>query len=187
MANVLTFVWIVIAYVVTSTSLMVWTALMLPTQVERARQRLETRPGRSFVQGLVFWLVTVFFAVSMIKEGKAAPLQLIGWIFMAPALASSVVGGAAFAQLVAARIRPQMANDAPLPALIGGALCTTLSGLLPIIGWVVFLPIVSFMAVGSGAAGIFGGRRAAKRQAQPVTVPSPLQDTSGFLLTEHQG
>jgi hypothetical protein len=155
--------------------------------VERARERLETRPGRSFWSGLFFWGITVLFAVSMIKEGKAAPLQLLGWILMTPTLASSVVGGAAFSQLIASRIRPQMTNDAPLIALIGGALCTTLSGLLPIIGWVVFLPIVSFMSVGSGAAGLFGGRRAAGRQAQPVMVQSPLQDASGFLLTEHQG
>lgn len=187
MANVLTFVWIIVAYIVTATSLMVWTALMLPKQVERARLRLETRPGRSFGMGLVFWLITVVFAVSLIKEGQAAPLQLIGWALMAPGLASSVVGGAAFAQIIAGRIRPQMVTDSPLLALIGGALCTTLSGLLPIIGWVVFFPVVSMMAIGSGAVGLFGGRREAKRREQAVAVSPALSDASGFLLTEHQG
>lgn len=187
MANVLTFVWIVIAYIVTSTSLMVWTALMLPKPVEAARHRLETRPGRSFVTGLLFWLVTIVVAMSFLKEGRGAHLQLLGWIFMAPALTASVVGGAAFAELVASRIRAQMRTEAPLPALIGGALCTTLSGLLPIIGWVVFFPIVSMMAIGSGAAGILGARRASKQQEQPTAAVTHLPDASGFLWTEHQG
>lgn len=189
MANVLTFVWLVIAYIVTSTALMVWTALMLPRPVAAARRRLETRPGRSFGMGLLFWIVTMFFAMSLLKEGRGAHLQFLGWIVMAPGLASSVIGGAAFAELVAARLRPQMRTEAPLPALIGGALCTTLSGLLPLVGWVVFFPVVSLMAIGSGAAGILEARRAAKQKPQPqvVAVSTPLPDTSGFLLTEHQG
>jgi hypothetical protein len=187
MANVLTFVWLVIAYIVTSTALMVWIALMLPRPVEAARRRLETRPGRSFALGLLFWIVTMVFAMSLLKEGRGAHLQLLGWAVMAPGLASSVIGGAAFAELVAARIRPQLRSEAVLPALIGGALCTTLSGLLPLVGWVVFFPIVSLMAIGSGAAGILEARRATKRARQPQPVATSLPDASGFLLTEHQG
>lgn len=189
MANVLTAVWFVIAYVVTSSALMVWTALMLPNPVERARQRVVTRPVASFFIGAGIWIFSALLLVSMLQEGRPAPLQLLGWASAAPTLAASVVGGAGIARLLAERIRAQMKNDAPLPALIGGAVCTTLSGLLPVIGWVVFFPVMTFIAVGSGVLGILSKRRVAELvpQARPMTAPAPVlvaENSGGFILSE---
>lgn len=189
MANVLTAVWFVIAYVVTSSALMVWTALMLPNPVERARQRVATRPVASFFAGAGIWIFSALLLVSMLQDGRPAPLQLLGWASAAPMLAASVVGGAGIARLLGERFRAQMKNDAAIPALIGGALCTSLSGLLPVVGWVVFFPIMTFIAVGSGALGILSKRRVAEAapQARPVSMPTPVlvaETSGGFILTE---
>ena len=167
MANVLTVVWLVIAYVVASTSIMVWTALMLPNPVERAQYRLEQRPVASFFIGAAVWFVTILFASALLKEGRHGLLQLMGWLIAIPTLAASVIGGGAWAQLLGNRIRPKLQSEAQIPALVGGALCTALSGFVPIIGWVVFFPIVSFMAVGAGVVGLLS--RAPK--AAPATQP----------------
>ena len=172
MANVLTVVWFLIAYVVTNTSILVWAALMLPNPVERARLKLERKPVASFFVGAAVWAVTIVVASALLKEGSAAPLQLLGWMTAGPMLASSVVGGAAFANVLAVRLRPQMKSDSPLLALLGGALCTTLSGLLPVVGWVVFLPLVGFMSVGAGVMGLFRLPRRARRPQPAPTEPS---------------
>lgn len=189
MANVLTVVWFVIAYVVTSSALMVWTALMFPNPVERARQRAATKPVASFFIGAAIWGVSFLVAVSLL-QGKHALLQLLGWVSAAPALTASVVGGAGLARLLGERMQSQMKSEAPLPALIGGALCTTLAGLLPVVGWVVFFPVATFVAIGSGALGVVSKRRVAEPAVQPPFSPvAPAvmpESAGGFILTEQQ-
>ena len=196
MANVLTVVWLVIAYVVASTSMMVWAALMLPNPVGRAHQRLERHPVASFFLGAGVWALTFLFASALLKEGRHGLLQLMGWLIAIPGLAASVIGGGAWAQLLSERIRPKLKSEAQIPALIGGALCTALSGFVPVIGWIVFFPIVSFMAVGAGVVGLL--RRAPKPQpvAQQYYTPAPqyypapavpapaATEPAGFILTE---
>lgn len=186
MANVLSVVWFVIAYVVSASALMVWTALMLPNPVERARQRAATGPVASFFIGAVIWGCSLLVLIGLLK-GKHALLQLLGWASVAPALAASVVGGAGIARLLGERIERQMKNEAPLPALIGGALCTTLAGLLPIVGWVVFFPAATFVAIGSGALGILSKRRVAEAQPRMQPAPAPVlapEVPGGFILAE---
>jgi hypothetical protein len=179
MANVLSVVWIVIAYVVTQTSIMVWAAWMLPNPVERARQRLVRKPVGSFFLGLLFWSVTMLITSQLIRGDRPGVGQLIGWLLMGPMLAASVLGGAAFAQLIGGRISAQLKNDSPVPALIGGALCTVLAGLLPVIGWFVFLPITGMMAIGAGALGILSKRHVAE---QPASAP-PAASWPGYGTT----
>jgi hypothetical protein len=178
MANVLTVVWLVIAWVVMQTCIQVWTALMLPNPVERARQRLERKPVASLSLGVLFWGLTLLVGMALVKEGNPGGLQLFGWLVISPMLASSIIGGAAFAELVGSRIRPRMQSGSPMVALVGGALCTTLAGLLPVIGWVVFLPLIGFMSVGAGALGLFNKRRVAeqpeRRPAQPEIIVSAV-------------
>ncbi|MGV3722925.1 MAG: hypothetical protein ACO1SX_18660, partial [Actinomycetota bacterium] len=71
----------------------------------------------------------------------------------------------------------------------GGALLTTLSGLLPVVGWVVFFPVMTFIAVGSGALGILSKRRVAEAapQPHPYAAPAPAlvpETSGGFILTD---
>lgn len=159
MANVLTVVWFVIAYVLAQTSLLFWAAMIFPARVERARERVETRPVRSFFTGLLVWGLHFLVAMAFIKEGNPGPLQLLGWITLAPMLAGSVLGGGAFAEIVAERIRQRSGSTAVVPTLLGGALATTLGALMPIIGWFVFFPLVSLIAVGSGYPVLFRPRQ----------------------------
>ncbi|MFN3923103.1 MAG: hypothetical protein ACK4K6_05535, partial [Pseudarthrobacter sp.] len=168
MANVLTVVWFVIAYVAAQTSLMVWAALMFPDRVKRARERVETRPVASFFKGLLFWGVNLLLAFGIfIKEGNPGQIQLTGWLLLGPMLAGSVLGGAAFAEIVAERIRTRSGSDAVMPSLIGGALFTTLAGLMPVIGWFVFYPLVSLISVGAGFPALF-------REKKPRVVAQPV-------------
>jgi hypothetical protein len=188
-ANVLTVVWIVIGYVVTNASLLIWAALMLPNPVERARQRLETKPVASFFLGMLFWAVTAVFSGAMLQNNTPGPVKLLGWLLAGPMLAGSVIGGAAFARLLAGRIQPRTSNGSPIQALVGGALCTTMAALVPVIGWFVFLPLAGFMSIGAGMLGVFSKREvAAERQPAPERFSQPPQEASHpdpqFLLPD---
>lgn len=151
MGFILGIVWSVIGYVVSQTSLLVWVAMMFPQPVERARARVLAKPGASFFTGLAIWGFSVLVGVSMLKEGNPGPVQLMGWLVLGPMLTASIVGGAGLAQIISARLQERSERIGKVSGLVGGALCTTFAGLVPIVGWFVVLPIASFIAIGAGA------------------------------------
>jgi len=191
MANVYSITFSVLGVVVAHCCLLVWTALILPLPVDRARRRIETRPISSFLIGLICCLVTIgliagFFAfrerivarLDELLEYLSVHLQFtrfyndawiltngIVWFLAAPVLAGLIFGGAGFAQLFGIRSRAMMRDDRPLLGLTYGALCTSVSYFLPLVGWFIFLPIVGLISIGAGICGILG--RSATRGAEP--------------------
>jgi hypothetical protein len=178
-ANVLTVVWIVIAYVVMNSAMQIWAGLMLPGPVERARERVERKPVKSLFWGALILGITAAVSLNMINGERPGPVQLLGWIVAGPMLAGSIIGGAAFSQLLARRIQAQMQNDSHIQALVGGALCTTLASLLPVIGWFVFLPVVGLISIGSGFPALFARR---KRVVEQPVLEMPVASPPQFVL-----
>jgi hypothetical protein len=172
MGLVLSVVWIVIALIVSATSSMVWVALMLPNRVEEARRRIETRPVASFFLGLLAAAITIAITASLVGNGRPAPLQILGWLLAGPTLAGWVIGGAAFARIISGRLSGQLRGGSPFLALVSGALCTSLCGVLPVIGWFVFLPLVGFISIGAGVPAIFARRRSTDLAGPGETPPS---------------
>jgi hypothetical protein len=172
MGVVIGFVWLVIGYVLMQTGIQVWAALMLPNPVERARQRVLRQPTASFFVGLAFWVVSFTAGVFLIRIPGAG--SVIGYALMAPMLAASVIGGAAFSRILAERIKTKQRNESEISALIGGALATTVATLLPVIGWFMFLPLVGFIGIGAGALALVSRRRVAEDNVGvPAAVPTP--------------
>jgi len=206
MATVYAVTFTVLGLVVMYSSLIVWTALVLPAPVARARARLEARPVASFFAGLGFFLLTVLAYVGFLivrnlwmvaltdgLQWSSDRLQFgrfyndvvilancAAWPLAAPAMVGWIIGGAAFAQLFAARARPLMHEDRPLLALILGAFVESFAFFLPPVGWFVFLPVITLMSIGAGLLAILqphahskahGGQPSAKsagaREQQP--------------------
>ena len=158
MANVLGVVWTVVGWILTQVGAMLLIGLLFPNPVRRAERRILERPGRSFAAGLLFWVVSAFLTISLL-QAKAAPAQILGWLCAGPMLACSIFGGAALARLAGSRIREEAPHAPRLLCVLGGALCVTLAGLLPVIGWFVILPLSGFTAVGAGLWALAPGRR----------------------------
>jgi hypothetical protein len=180
MAQVYSLTFAVLGLVVMYSSLLVWTALILPAPVARARARLEARPVASFFAGLGFFLLTVVCYVVFLlvrnswlvvlddrMQQAAVALQFqrfyndayivtncLAWPMAAPVMVGWIVGGAGFAQLFATRARALMHEDRPLLALALGAITESFAFFLPPVGWFVFLPIVTFMSIGAGLLAI---------------------------------
>jgi hypothetical protein len=196
MANVYSIAFSVLGVVVAHCLLLVWTALILPAPVERARRRIETRPIFSFLIGLVCCLVTIglIAGFSAIRtrivpriddalEYLSVHLQFtrsyndawiltngLVWFLAAPVLAGLIFGGAGFAQLFGIRARAMMRDDRPLLGLTYGALCTSASYFVPLVGWFIFLPIVGLISIGAGICGILGRSATRGAEARAATV-----------------
>lgn len=170
MANVLGVVWMVIGMVTFHTSLTVWAALMLPGPVERARQRQQQKPIPTLFCGVLFVFLTVIVTTTLLQRHNPGVVQLLGWVMVAPVLLGYIVGSAALARLVAPRIRTEMASSSSMVSLVSAALCTSLAGWFPIVGWFLFAPITALMNIGSGVLGLLN-RKAAPA---PVAAVSPV-------------
>lgn len=170
MGFILGIVWSVIGYVLTQTSLLVWAGLMFPNPVERARNRVLTKPVASVLTGLAIWAVTVLLAVAMLKEGNPGPIQLMGWVVLSPMLVASIIGMAGIAQVVSARLQERSERIGRVSGLVGGAFCTTLAFFVPVIGWFVAWPISAWIAVGAGVHALFVRPKAAQPVPQTYTV-----------------
>jgi hypothetical protein len=174
MANVLAGAFAVVGVIVMLSSLLVWTAYMLPRRVTRAQAMLEAHPWQSFFAGLAVLAIaggTYFLALSMRAKLRAQIEILLDtmaryagvarycgdagtlahellYVVIIPFAIAIIIGGAAFAKTFAQRADTK--GDRPLRSLIGGAFTMSASMFLPLVGWFVFLPIITLMSAGSG-------------------------------------
>jgi len=184
MANVLAGAFAVIGVIIMLSSLLVWTAYMLPRPVSRAQHHLETNPWQSFFAGLVVLAVaggTYFLALSMrakLREQLETLLDTLArfagvaryagdagtmahellYLSLIPFAIAIIIGGAAFAGMFAERADPS--GNRPVASLVGGAFAFSASMFLPLVGWFVFLPIVATMSAGAGMLSLLSRDRA---------------------------
>jgi hypothetical protein len=201
MANVLSIALTVVGCLVLHAALLVWTALVLPRPVERARQRIESHPIRCFFVGLATLAATLplmflFFKfrdplvvwtdnalqslsdtlhVTRFYNDAWRLANALLWPLLAPAMTALILGGSAFAQLFAIRARPLMRDDRPLTGLAWGALCTASGYLVPFAGWFVFAPIVGLISIGAGLQALLSRAEPAKsKPRQDMERPQPV-------------
>ena len=174
MANVLASAFAVIGVIIMLTSLLTWTAYMLPRPVARAQRHIDTHPWQSFFVGLAVLAVaggTFFLALSFrstIREQLESLLDMLAkfagvaryagdagtvahellYISLIPFVIALIIGAAAFARTFAKRA--DTTGQRPVASLVGGAFLLSCSMFLPLIGWFVFLPIVAAMSAGAG-------------------------------------
>src|SRR5262249_34333307 len=130
--------------------LLVWTALLFPSPVGRARASLTGRPFRCALTGLG---VTLVLGVPVLRLLPAAHggAKLGGWVLALPLAALLIVGFAAMAQLLGERMQGLSPALTPLGALVRGAVTIELAAILPFVGWFLFAPLVGLTLLGAGA------------------------------------
>src|SRR3954463_5624379 len=83
--------------------MMLGTALLFPHPARRARTRLETRPGRCMVVGLLLALL-LGLPVIIILRSPHGHVKMIGWLLSFPLVALLALGMTAMAQLLGSRL-----------------------------------------------------------------------------------
>ena len=144
--------------------------LFLPKPVERARQKLEIAPARSFLVGLVngifgFVVLVIWFVWTQYKGGPDVMVYLIGSVLAVLLLIGLVIPGfpglVALAGLTGARWN---ASASPLGQDLRGGLFLVLACLTPYVGWYIFTPALICTAIGAGLLTFF------QRKEKPPTV-----------------
>jgi hypothetical protein len=129
----------------TLAALLVLLPALLPGRVARVQQIAQTSPGRAFVIGLVNFL---FFGVLIAIFSRGAELGgLIAAIIFLGLLAVTAVGLAGINQIVQGRLYPTV--DGGMKRGLKTAVLLIAAGLLPLLGWLVFTPILLLISLGA--------------------------------------
>jgi hypothetical protein len=135
--------------------------LFLPKPVERARQKLETAPVRSFLVGLVnvifgFVVLVIWFVWTQYNGGPDVMVYLIGSVLVVGLLIGLVIPGfpglVALAGLTGTRWN---ASASPLGQELRGSFLLVLACLVPYVGWYIFTPALLCTAMGAGLLTFF--------------------------------
>jgi hypothetical protein len=135
--------------------------LFLPKPVARARQRLETSPGRCFLVGIInliflFVILVLWFAWSQYKGGPDIMPYLISSIWVILLIIGLIIPGipglVALARLTGIRWNT---SASPLGQNLCGGLLLVLACLTPYVGWFIFTPALLSTAIGAGLLTFF--------------------------------
>jgi hypothetical protein len=122
--------------------------LLFPERVENARGKIIENPNRSF------WIGSLAALVAAIPAGllfalQAQFTQLLGWIWVVVVLGFASLGSASIVSELGLRLNWK--NDGAflsLGAFLRGALIWELAAALPLIGWVLVIPVGTLISLG---------------------------------------
>lgn len=147
----LTIIGILISY----PGLMAAINLLLPQATSTAYHRVAETPGKTFFMGLLLTAILAFWILILSQVGSGA-LRSIAAIFGILTLGFSAVGAGGLVRLLGDRIGYLTGTAAEMKNLIRGAVIYELACFTPIVGWFLFLPVMSIMAMGASLFGILG-------------------------------
>ncbi len=127
--------------------LLAW-SLLLPSTVDRARQRLERTPFKCFALGLL-WLCAGALPIAILLSLKVGGLQFIGYAGIVGLWLCSSIGASGLAALMGERLRGSGVNVSAPGALLRGAIALELAEAFPFIGWFVVIPLSWICSLGA--------------------------------------
>lgn len=138
--------------------------LFLPQPVERALQKLEFNPVKSFVVGminLVFWFVILVFWFEWTQYNGGPEMMpfligtALGILIIIGLIIPGIPGLVAMARLTGKRWN---ASGSPLEQDLRGGVLLVLACLVPYVGWFIFTPALLSTAIGAGLLTFFQPR-----------------------------
>jgi hypothetical protein len=122
--------------------------LLFPERVEHARVKIIEGPRRSLWIGVLAVLVAAIPAIFFFAI-QARLAQVLGWIWLAAVLGFASIGAAGIAAELGLRVNWK--NDGAflsLGAFLRGTLIWELAAALPLIGWVLVIPLGTLISLG---------------------------------------
>ena len=145
--------------------------LLLPAQVGRARQRVASSRARCFWVGLLLTFVSaVPMAILFALPLEAGPIA--GLLLLAAILTFASIGAAGLAAELGRRLQQQSDRDmSPAEGFLRAAVLLECAAAIPLIGWLVVIPLATITALGASWLALWGRRT-------PIGRPSPGPSTS---------
>jgi len=162
--DVLTVIAVIVGTLTSIWGMLVAFAMLFPRKAEHSRNIIQSRPwlcfGIGFLTALVGWTVAIF-----LLNVHNPIATLLGWLTVIAMVLLQAVGGSGMAKLTADRIQSNDKRRSNYRSLERGALLLVLLGLLPVIGWFFFTPVVNLISLGAGVISLF----TKKRNVSPTT------------------
>jgi hypothetical protein len=155
MTDVYIVVFSIIGLLITYPGLAIALNLLMPRATEHAYRRLAITPFVSFGLGVV---VTGFFLlwIPVLSEVKSGLIKAFAGMVLLGGLGIHATGSSALARLMGERIGTLTGTGAPLKDLVRGAVIYELACLVPVVGWFLFLPIMTISIMGAASFGLVG-------------------------------
>ena len=169
--DMLVIVTVVIGIAVSVWALMIGMALLFSRKAQMARDSFEEAPWRSFFIGLIAALVKLGLGIGLLASPNPIA-KLAGWGIISLFAAVAAIGAGGLAMLVSDRIDGMEPGMSRFAALLKGAAFVVGAGLLPVLGWFAYAPVVATISYGAGVQAIW--RRRARRPVQ-VTAPTSTE------------
>ncbi|MEP6753934.1 MAG: hypothetical protein ABJA67_00410 [Chthonomonadales bacterium] len=174
--DVLTVIGVIFGILVSVWAVMIAFSLLFPKKSESAKREIQSKPYVNFFFGLVMFAAAAFGTAYLLNFHYPL-ITLIAWLSAGFWLSVMAIGGSGFALLVAERIKAIDPDRSTYRGIERGALLLVVScGLLPVIGWFIFTPVVAMISFGAGVRALFFGAR--ESAYIPSAVVAGNQDSS---------
>ena len=165
LADVFTFLFVILGFVIAFVSYWLLAAGLFPQMVERSSERLGKRPLLSLVLGVITLGPLLAIGGGLSSKGPNGVLKLAGAAIALLPMLAALFGSAGLALRVGAGLRSGRDEADPWRRVLRGGVVLGLSFVLPFVGWFVVLPY-TFLAG-------FGAFLLSLRSPRPATVPVP--------------
>lgn len=177
MADVYIVVFSILGILITLPALFVTLNLMMPRVTTDISVRLEQTPGKSFVLGVPV-AVAFLLWILITSQINFGPVQATAVMAAILGMGLGTIGAAGMARFIGKRLKPISNQGSDLRDLVWGAVIYELACLVPIVGWFLFLPLVSVTVMGAAVFGLLGWL------PRPQTQPPPVQVRGTQVTTE---
>ncbi len=151
--DVFSVVSLIFAICISTWALLLGSALLFRQRTDIAQQTIENRPWKSFFVGFALLLVVGTLGMGMVANPNPA-VKLLGTFIVLGLLSIAAIGAAGLSQLIGARMQPMDPSLSAYRAIGRGAMIVVVAGLLPLVGWWVFTPIVLSVSLGAGLSAL---------------------------------
>jgi hypothetical protein len=153
-------------------------AMLFTRRAGQAAAHLERSPAGALLIGAVLTFA-VAAANVVLQQAPNGLVRLLGWSLIYGALSISLVGASGLAILVGGRIQRMDGRMSAFSGLMRGAAFIVIAGLLPLLGWFLFIPLILMFSLGAGLqATFYKGRPTAipalGNGAEPLSTAPPV-------------
>ncbi|MDF2439266.1 MAG: hypothetical protein JWN98_250 [Abditibacteriota bacterium] len=177
--DVLAVVFFVIGLWISTWALLVGMALLFPARAASGQSVLAHHPWRALLTGALAVATVGLVAIVLINQLNGMG-KLLGWAGLAALLGIAALGASGLSLLLGERVAQQRPESSRWSTLVRGAALLVVSGIVPLLGWFVILPLSIVASLGAGCLAI--GKRSGR-----TTSALPTEEATSPTLKEHSG
>lgn len=133
----------------TTWALFLGAALTFRTRAEMAQARVASRPGQSFLVGLLVAGTLGVVSIAM-AANPLPPIKLLGMTGLFTLIAISALGGAGLCLHLSDRIRAMEPGLSVYSGLTRAGMLIVVAGFFPFVGWFLIAPVLFLIFLGVG-------------------------------------